>query len=118
MGYGTSFQSQRKSVIGVVPVGYADGYPRNLSNRADVLVHGRLARVVGSVTMDLICIDVTEIEGVQPGSEVELLSSDPNSSLSCAALADRGDTIPYEILTGIGARVERRYIPAPNTESR
>ena len=118
VGYGTSFQSQRESVIGVVPVGYADGYPRSLSNRSDALVHGRLARVVGSVTMDLICIDVTDIEGVQPGTEVELLSDDPNSPLSCAALADLSGTIPYEILTGIGARVERRYVPAPRTERR
>ena len=118
VGYGTSFQSRRESVIGVVPVGYADGYPRSLANRADVLVHSRLARVVGSVTMDLICVDVTDIEGVQPGTEVELLSGDPNSCLSCAALADLDDTIPYEILTGIGARVERRYVPAPRTESR
>ncbi len=118
VGYGTSFQSRRESVIGVVPVGYADGYPRSLANRADVLVHSRLARVVGSVTMDLICVDVTDIEGVQPGTEVELLSGDPNSCLSCAALADLDNTIPYEILTGIGARVERRYVPAPRTESR
>ena len=118
VGYGTSFQSRRESVIGVVPVGYADGYPRSLANRADVLVHSRLARVVGSVTMDLMCVDVTDIEGVQPGTEVELLSGDPNSCLSCAALADLDDTIPYEILTGIGARVERRYVPAPRTESR
>ena len=117
LGYGTSFQSQRESVIGVVPVGYADGYPRSLSNRADVLVRGRLARVVGTVTMDLTCIDVTGIEGVAPGTEVELLSGDPNSVLSCTALARLGDTIPHAILTGIGPRVQRRYISAPDTES-
>ena len=110
VGYGTSFQSLRESVIGVLPVGYADGYRRVLSNQADVLARGHPARVVGSVSMDLTCIDLTDIEGMQPGTEVELLSADPDSPLSCRALARLADTIPYEILTGIGPRVERRYV--------
>ena len=110
VGYGTSFRSPRESVIGVLPVGYADGYRRVLSNQADVLARGHPARVVGSVSMDLTCIDLTDIEGMQPGTEVELLSADPDSPLSCGALARLADTIPYEILTGIGPRVERRYV--------
>ncbi len=110
IGYGSSFQAQRESKIGVVPVGYADGYPRRLSNRASMLVRGNPAAVVGRVSMDVTSIDVTSIPGVEPGTEVEILSSDPNSPLSCAALADLAETIPYEIFTGIGHRVERRYL--------
>ena len=110
IGYGATYRCRHKSMIGVVPVGYADGYPRRFSNRAQVQTQGQLARVVGSVTMDLICVDVTDIENVHCGTEVELLSSDSNSPLSCAALADRAGTIPYAILTGIGNRVERCYV--------
>ncbi len=110
LGYGISFRSRRKSVIGVLPVGYADGYRRVLSNRAPVLARGHPARVVGRVSMDLTCIDVTDIQGVGTGTEVELLSADPDSPLSCQTLASLAETIPYEILTGIGPRVERRYV--------
>ena len=110
VGYGTSFQSQRESIIGVLPIGYADGYRRVLSNQSDVLARQHPARVVGHVSMDLTCIDLTDIEGVQPGTEVELLSANPDSPFSCGALASLADTIPYEILTGIGPRVERRYV--------
>ncbi len=115
IGYGSSFQTQRESRIAIVPVGFADGYPRILSNRSSMLVRGRPAAVVGRVSMDVTCIDVTSIEGVSPGTEVEVLSSEPNSPLSCAALATLAGTIPYEILTGIDQRVERRYVDSVST---
>lgn len=110
IGYGSSFQTQRESRIAIVPVGYGDGYPRSLSNRSSMLVRGIPAPVLGRVSMDVTCIDVTSIEGVGPGTEVEVLSSEPNSPLSCTALATLAGTIPYEILTGIDQRIERRYL--------
>ena len=110
IGYGASFQTRRKSTIGVLPVGYADGYRRAFSNRAEIRIQEREAPVVGRVSMDLTCVDLTGIEAIHPETEVELLSRDPQSPLSCRALAELADTIPYEILTGIGPRIERRVI--------
>ncbi len=110
VGYGQTFKVARPSLIGVVPVGYADGYSRALSNNAQVRVRGVLAPVVGRVSMDLVSIDVTDVPGVGHGDEVTLLESDPQSPISAAGLARRLGTIPYEILTSIGARVERVYI--------
>lgn len=110
IGYGSTFKTKRESRIAIVPVGYADGYPRILSNQSSMLVRGKLAPVVGRVNMDLTCIDVTSIEDVYPGTEVEILSDKPKSPLSCRALANLTDTIPYEIFSGIKAQVERRYL--------
>ena len=107
VGYGQTWLAPHETRIGLLPVGYADGYPRGFSNKAAVLVHGRPAPVVGRVSMDLITIDLGEIAQAQVGDEVTLLDNDPLSPVSVYALAKWADTIPYEIFCRIGQRVQR-----------
>ena len=105
IGYGTTFITKRASRIATLPVGYADGYNRRLSNRAEVLVRGKRAPVVGRVSMDLVTIDVTDIEGAAAGDEVVLLGD----GITAEELAAKLDTISYEVFCSIGKRVPRLY---------
>jgi len=107
VSYGQTFVTRRPSVLAVLPVGYADGYARALSNRAAVLVHGRRAPVVGAVCMDLTIVDVTDIEGVQLGDEVVLWGRQNGAEISVAEVADWQGSISYEVLTRVGKRVPR-----------
>jgi alanine racemase len=107
VGYGQTWQAERDTRIGLVPVGYADGYPRCYSNRAVVMVHGRPAPVVGRISMDLTTVDLGPVPHAAVGDEVTLLDPDPLSPASAYALARHADTIPYEVLCRIGARVKR-----------
>jgi len=109
LGYGRTFVTGRESLIATLPVGYADGYPRVLSNRALVLVRGDRAPVVGRVSMDLTMIDATDIRGVQQGDEVVLLGRQGDGEISADEMAGWSNTISYEILTSIGPRVPRIY---------
>jgi alanine racemase len=107
VGYGNTWCAARDTRIGLVPVGYADGYPRCYSNKAVMLVHGCPAPVVGKVSMDLTTIDLGDCPQAQVGDEVTLLDNDPLSPVSIYALAKWADTIPYEIFCRIGPRVQR-----------
>ncbi len=109
VSYGHRWRAQRDSRVGVLPIGYADGYPRALTNRARVRAAGRLVPVVGAVCMDLVMVDLTDVPEAAPGLEVTLLEAEAASPLSAAALAEAAGTIPYEILAGIGPRVRRVY---------
>ena len=105
IGYGTTFHTKRPSRIATLPVGYADGYDRRLSNNADVIVRGTRAPVVGRVSMDLVTIDVTDIPGAAFGDEAILLGGD----ITADELAKRTGTIPYEVFCRISHRVPRVY---------
>ena len=107
LGYGRTFVTRRESLIATLPVGYADGYQRIFSNRAVVLVRSQRAPVVGRISMDLTTIDVTDIDGVQEGDEVALLGRQGEATISADEMAAWANTISYEILTSIGARVPR-----------
>jgi len=107
ISYGQTFITQRKSLIAILPIGYADGYPRLLSNRGEVLVNGKRAPVVGRVCMDLTMIDVTDIGEIRQGDEVVLLGRQGDAEISADEMAAWASTISYEILTSIGARVTR-----------
>lgn len=107
ISYGQTFITRRHSLIATLPVGYADGYPRLLSNRGEVLVRGQRAAIVGRVCMDLTMIDVTDIGGIDEEDVVVLLGRQGESEISADELAARSNTISYEILTSIGARVPR-----------
>jgi alanine racemase len=109
ISYGQTFVTQRESLIGTLPVGYADGYHRLFSNRAAVLVRSQRAPVVGTVCMDLTMVDVTDIPNVQSGDEVVLLGAQGNEAVSATEMASWANTISYEIFTSIGARVPRVY---------
>jgi alanine racemase len=106
IGYGKTFRTSRPSRIATLPVGYADGYDRLLSNRAEVLVRGQRAPVVGRVSMDLITIDVTDIPDACAGDEVILLGD----GITAEDLAAWGQSVSYEVFCRISARVPRVYI--------
>jgi alanine racemase len=107
VSYGQTFVTERESLIATLPIGYADGYPRLLSNRGEVLVCGQRAPIAGRVCMDLTMIDVTDIRNVRQGDEVVLLGRQGAAEISADEIAAWANTISYEILTSIGARVPR-----------
>jgi alanine racemase len=106
-GYGATFRASRPTRIALLPVGYADGLNRLLSNRGSVLLRGQRAPIVGRISMDLTTIDVTDIPGVEIGDEVSLIGEQGNERITAWDHADLVDTIPYEILCNIAARVPR-----------
>jgi alanine racemase len=110
VGYNGAFITQAPSRLAVLPVGYADGYSRQLGNRGRVLVRGDYANVVGNVTMDMTTIDVTGMPGVAVGDEVVLIGQQGEKKVTAWELASHMQTIPYEVLCGISARVPRRYV--------
>lgn len=107
IGYGQSFTAPRDMRIGLVPVGYADGYLRAFSNRATMILGGSHCSVVGRVSMDFTTIDLTNAPHAIIGDEVTVLDDDPLSPASAYELARLADTIPYELFTRIGVRVRR-----------
>ncbi len=106
--YGHRYGLDRDAWVATVPLGYADGYPRLLSSRADVLIGGRRCRVAGSVTMDQLIVDCGDLE-VEPGAEVVVLGTQGSETVTAEELAIRAETIGYEIVAGIGERVPREY---------
>ncbi len=113
VSYGRTWVAPRRTTIAWLPVGYADGYLRALSNGADVLIGGQRAPVRGRVCMDLTAVDVTDIPGVQVGDEVVLLGPQGHDLITANELAVLAGTIPYEILTSFSERVPRRYLVTP-----
>ncbi len=109
ISYGRTFTTKRPSRIATIPIGYADGYPRLLSNKGQVLIKGKRAPVVGRVCMDLTMIDITGVKGAKVGDEVTLIGTQGQSRLPVEELSHQAQTIPYEILTGITKRVPRVY---------
>lgn len=112
VGYGRSWTASAGSRIGVVPIGYADGYPRSLSNRAEVFVGGRRVPVVGRVSMDMITVDLTSLgPTVRVGDEVVLIGEGGEGSapITVDELARLHGTIPYEITCGLSLRIPRIY---------
>ena len=107
VGYGCTYQTTRATRIGVLPVGYADGYDRRLSNQAHVLVRGRRAPVRGRVCMNLTMVDVTDVPGVELGDEVTLLGRQGDQEVSADHLASLAGTINYEIVTRINWQLPR-----------
>jgi len=113
ISYCGSFKTRRESIIATIPVGYADGYSWNFSNKAHVIFNGCLAPVVGNVTMDQTMIDLTECRDAQDaktGDEVVLIGKSNGLNLTATALADLIGTINYEIVCMIGDRIPRLYI--------
>jgi len=106
ISYGHRFTTARPTTIAVIPVGYADGYPRRLTEGGRVLIRGKYAPIVGAICMDQCMADVTDIPGVSPGDTVTMLGN----GISADDLADAVGTISYEIVCGIGKRVPRVYI--------
>jgi alanine racemase len=109
LGYGGTYATKAPAHVAVLPVGYADGYNRQLSNRGRVIVRDHYAPIVGRISMDLTLADVTGIPGVSVGDEVILLGSTDGLSVDALEHAELANSTPYEILCNISKRVPRRY---------
>jgi alanine racemase len=110
ISYGRTFVTKRESLIATLPVGYADGYRRSLSNKGEVLVRGERAPIVGRVCMDMCMADVTDIAGVSEGDNVVLIGSQGSERITADDIAKITGTISYEVLCGISSRVPRIYL--------
>ena len=109
LGYGATYVTKAPAHVAVLPVGYADGYNRQLSNRGRVIVREHYAPIVGRISMDLTLVDVTGIPGIAVGDEVILLGAGAGLSVDALEHAELANSTPYEILCNISKRVPRRY---------
>lgn len=110
IGYGTSFLAERKMKIAVVPIGYAHGYSRSLSNQGRVLIQGHRCAVIGSVNMNMMTVDVTDIDAVKKEDEVVLIGSQKDMTVSVASFSDLSNQLNYELLTRIAKTIPRKII--------
>ncbi|MDQ6912461.1 MAG: alanine racemase [Verrucomicrobiota bacterium] len=111
ISYGRTFITQHPTRVATLSIGYADGYPRAVSNRgAAVLIHGRRCPVLGRITMDLMMVDVTDVAGAEIGDEAVLIGRLGDEEISAREVAERASTIAWEIFSGIGSRVARVYL--------
>lgn len=110
VSYGGTFVSQRKTKVATIPVGYGDGYPRQLSNKGYVLIRGQKAPILGRVCMDQFMVDVTDIEGVLEGDEVVLFGQSQDAFLPIEELGDLSGRFNYEFLCDLGKRIPRVYV--------
>jgi alanine racemase len=110
VGYGGMFRAARPTRLAILAAGYADGIPHRLSNRGSVIVQGRIAPMVGAVSMDLTTIDVTDVPKVEIGDAVTLLGREGDAVIDAQSIAKLAGTISYSVLCGIHARVKRVYV--------
>jgi len=110
VSYGRTFVTKRKSRIGVISIGYADGYSRSFSNNAEILVRGKRAPVVGRVCMDLTMVDLTDIKSARENDEVVILGRQGDERITADELAVKAGTISYEVLTSMGGKSEKTYV--------
>lgn len=110
VSYGGTFISDKRKTLATVPIGYADGYPRLVSNKMYMLVDGKKAPVLGNVCMDQTVIDVTGIEGVREGKQITVFGTDNGTYLDVSQIADKAGLLNYEILCGLSRRVPRVYV--------
>lgn len=109
IGYGSSFVTTRQTKVATIPVGYADGYPRALSNKGRVLIHGQSAPIIGRVCMDQFMVDVSHIEQVKEGDVVTLVGRDQRELITVEELAEMSYSFNYEFVCNISKRVPRVY---------
>ena len=110
ISYGGTFVSEKPMTKATIPVGYADGYPRNLSNLGYVLIRGKRAPIVGRVCMDQFMVDVTDIEGVSFGDNVTLIGKDGKETISVEDLSNLSGRFNYEFICDLGKRIPRVYV--------
>ena len=110
ISYGRTFVTERESLIATLPIGYADGYSRRLSNAGEAIVRGVRVPIVGRVCMDMCMIDVTDVSGTSEGDPVVLIGSQANERITAEDIAYKTGTIAYEVLCGISSRVPRIYL--------
>ncbi|MBF0516307.1 MAG: alanine racemase [Nitrospirae bacterium] len=109
ISYGRTFVTKRNTKVGVISTGYADGYPRALSNKAHVLVNGQFVPIIGRICMDVAMVDLTDCHDVKEGGEVVLIGRQGGREITASELAAWADTISYEILISLGRVNDRLY---------
>ena len=109
IGYGATFVTEKDTTVATIPVGYADGYCRSLSNRFHVLIRGKKAPILGRVCMDQLMVDVTDISGVEVDDPVVLIGTDGEETITMEQIANEAGSFNYEFPCGIGRRVPRVY---------
>ena len=110
LSYGGCYVTKKDSLIATLPVGYADGLNRRLSNNMEFLVKGKRVKQVGTICMDMCLIDITNIVDVALGEDVVIFGNQGKSQILVEEIATQAETIPYEILCGISKRVPRVYV--------
>lgn len=109
LSYGRTFTTQQDMRIATVPIGYADGYHRSLSNRGRMLVNGQFANIVGRICMDQLMLDVTGIPNLSDGMQITIVGEENGKRITMDEIASMTDTVHYEIMCVIGKRVPRVY---------
>lgn len=109
ISYGGTYKTDKPTVVATIPVGYADGYPRCLSNKGRVIINGEYANIIGRICMDQFMVDVSHIKGVKPGDEVTLVGKDGNAALSMEEVSESAYSFNYELPCRIARRVPRVY---------
>ena len=110
ISYGLTYRGKKGQRIATIPIGYADGYTRLLSNVGEVLIGGIKSKVVGTICMDQCMLDVSMIEGIEVGTEAILFGTNGKEEINVSEVAKRCGKIPYELLCSIGRRVPRVYL--------
>ena len=110
VSYGKTFLTNRKSKIATVPVGYGYGFNRNLSNRGHVLINGRIMPVIGTVNMNMMVVDVTDLPGVAIGDEVVLVGSQGDKTITVSSFSDMNNSMNYELLTRLPNTIPRQIV--------
>ncbi|MBQ3192483.1 MAG: alanine racemase [Oscillospiraceae bacterium] len=110
VSYGGTYTTTKETVIATIPVGYADGYRRNLSGKFHVLIHGKKVPIIGRICMDQMMADVTDIPNVRPGDRVTLVGTDGEETITMEEISARADSFNYEFVCGISRRVPRIYV--------
>jgi len=110
IGYGNSYMAKRDIKIAVIPIGYAHGYSRSLSNQGCVLIHGQRCEVIGTINMNMLSVDVTEIKSVNINDEVVLIGNQGENSITIASFSDNSNQLNYELLTRISKTIPRKII--------
>ena len=115
ISYGGTYVTKADTVVATIPVGYADGYRRNLSGKFYVLIHGQKAPILGRICMDQMMVDVTAIPGVQVGDRVTLVGTDGEEDITMEQISAQADSFNYEFVCGISRRVPRLYVQGGKT---
>ena len=115
ISYGGTYVTKADTVVATIPVGYADGYRRNLSGKFYVLIHGQKAPILGRICMDQMMVDVTHIPGVQVGDRVTLVGTDGEEAITMEQISAQADSFNYEFVCGISRRVPRLYVQGGKT---
>jgi alanine racemase len=110
IGYGTSFMASRDMTIALVPIGYSHGFSRNLSNLGKVLIQGKIVPVVGTVTMNSISVDITDVKEVKKGDEVVIIGRQKRNEITVASFGESTQQVNYELLTRLPQDIPRKII--------